>query len=179
LKKIAREKELSEKKAPYSKRTFCKEVNAIALRVGKNRDIKIVEKALKHEQGKHGKKERNTQKWPVPKRLNLGTQTPPMNSFMLWNWVKESLARKDLRSVLSDLNIKEIKSTSKIQNQMMIAKCLPKSAVKYLKRSLIPWTQNPLRRLMKMRITRQATRKKPSSSLLTKRRTVTLTLIDP
>jgi hypothetical protein len=58
LKKIAREKELSEKKSPYSKWTFRKEVNAIARRAGKNGDIKIVEKAIKRKQGKHGKKEK-------------------------------------------------------------------------------------------------------------------------
>jgi hypothetical protein len=58
LKKIAREKELSEKKAPYSERTFRKEVNAIAFRAGKNGNIKIVQKAIKRKQGKHGKKEK-------------------------------------------------------------------------------------------------------------------------
>jgi hypothetical protein len=58
LKKIAREKELCEKKAPYSKWTFHKEVNAIAPRAGKNGNIKIVKKDVKREQGKHGKKER-------------------------------------------------------------------------------------------------------------------------
>jgi hypothetical protein len=57
LKKTAREKELSEKKSPYWKRTFRKEVNAIARRAGKNGDIIIVKKAIKREQGKHGKKE--------------------------------------------------------------------------------------------------------------------------
>jgi uncharacterized protein (DUF2336 family) len=38
------------------KRTFRKEVNAIARRAGKNGDIKLVKKAIKREQGKHGKK---------------------------------------------------------------------------------------------------------------------------
>jgi hypothetical protein len=56
LKKIAREKELSEKKSPYSKRTFRKEVNAIARRANKNSDIKLVKKAIKRKQGKHRKK---------------------------------------------------------------------------------------------------------------------------
>jgi hypothetical protein len=124
------------------------------------------------------KKKRNTQKWPVPKWLSLATQTPPMNPLMLWNRVKGFLARKDLRSVLSDLTVKVIKSTSKNLIQMMIAKGLLKSAIKNLKSLLIPWTQNPLRRLMKIRTTGQAKRKKTSSSLLTKRRTVKLTLID-
>jgi hypothetical protein len=55
LKKIAREKELSEKKSPYLKRTFHKEVNAIVHRVGKNGDIKIVKKAIKRGQGKYRK----------------------------------------------------------------------------------------------------------------------------
>jgi phage/plasmid primase-like uncharacterized protein len=39
------------------KRTFRKEVNAIARRVDKNYDIKIVKKAIKRKQGKHRKKE--------------------------------------------------------------------------------------------------------------------------
>jgi hypothetical protein len=178
LKKIAREKELSEKKAPYLKRTFRKEVNAIARRAGKNGNIKSVKKAIKREQGKHGKKEKKNAKLPVRKRLSQATQTPPMNLLMLWNLVKGFLARRDMRSVLSDLTPGVIKSTTKILTQMMIAKCLLKSAIKKLKRSLIPWTQNPLRRLMKMRISKQAKREKPSSSLLTKRKTVELTLID-
>jgi hypothetical protein len=165
------------KKHPI-RRDFPKEVNAIARRAGKNCNIKLVKKAIKRKQGKHRKKEKKHAKVALPKGLSLATQTPPMNPFMLWNLVKGFLARKNLRSVLSNLTIKEIKSTSKILTQMMIAKPLLKSAVKNLKRSLIPWTQNPLRRLMKMRTTRQAKRKKPSSSLLTKRRTVTLTLID-
>jgi hypothetical protein len=58
LKVIAREKELSEKKAPCSTQTFRKEVNAIAHRAGKNSDIKIVKKAIKRKQGKHRKKEK-------------------------------------------------------------------------------------------------------------------------
>jgi hypothetical protein len=45
------------KKSPYSKRTFRKDVNAIARRAGKNGNIKIVEKAIKRKQGKHRKKE--------------------------------------------------------------------------------------------------------------------------
>jgi hypothetical protein len=39
------------------KRTFCKEVNAIARRAGKNGNIKIVKKAIKRKQSKHKKKE--------------------------------------------------------------------------------------------------------------------------
>jgi hypothetical protein len=55
LKKIARDEVEAGKscdKDPYSKRTFRKEVNAIARRVGKHGDIKVVEKAIKREQGK-------------------------------------------------------------------------------------------------------------------------------
>jgi ribosomal protein L28 len=36
----------------YSKRTFCKEVSSIAGRAGKHNRLKIVESALKREQGK-------------------------------------------------------------------------------------------------------------------------------
>jgi hypothetical protein len=62
-----------------------------------------------------------------------------MNPFMLWNLVKGFLARKDMRSVLSDLTLRVIKLTSKILIQMMIAKCLLKSTLKNLKRLLIPY----------------------------------------
>jgi hypothetical protein len=41
---------------------FCKEVNAIARKAGKNGDIKIVKKAIKREQGKPGKKEKKQSK---------------------------------------------------------------------------------------------------------------------
>jgi hypothetical protein len=131
LKEIAREKELSEKKAPYPKRTFCKEVNAFACRAGKNGDIKIVEKAIKREQGKHGKKEKKQAKVAHAKKVeSIAAQTPPMNPLMLWNLVKGFLARKDMGSILSDLTLRGIKLTSKILIWMMITKCLLKSAVK-------------------------------------------------
>jgi hypothetical protein len=84
------------------------------------------------------KKKRNTQKWPVPKRLSLATQIPPMNLLMSWNLVKGFLARRDMHSVLSDLTLRVIKTTSKILIQMMIAKCLLKSAVKNLKKVADP-----------------------------------------
>jgi hypothetical protein len=60
LKKIARENELSDKKAPYSKQTFRKEVNAIAHKAIKNGDIKLVKKAIKRKQGKHKKEKKNS-----------------------------------------------------------------------------------------------------------------------
>jgi hypothetical protein len=58
LKWLAREKEAKSNgngKAyakPFSKRTFCKEVNSIARCAGKHDGLKIVESALKHKQGK-------------------------------------------------------------------------------------------------------------------------------
>jgi hypothetical protein len=58
LKKIAKDKADAGKardKEPYSKRTFRKEVNAIARRAGKHGGIKLVEKAIKREQGKQAK----------------------------------------------------------------------------------------------------------------------------
>jgi hypothetical protein len=54
-----REKELSDKKAPYLKWTLCKEVNAIARKAGKHGDIKLVKKAIKRKQGKHKKEKKN------------------------------------------------------------------------------------------------------------------------
>jgi hypothetical protein len=67
LKKLAREKDLSEKKSPYSKWTFRKEVNAIARRAGKNGVIKLVKKAIKCKQGKHGKKKKHAKVSPAKK----------------------------------------------------------------------------------------------------------------
>jgi hypothetical protein len=58
MKKIARDKADAGKareKEPYSKRTFRKEVNAIARRAGKHGGIKLVEKAIKREQVKQAK----------------------------------------------------------------------------------------------------------------------------
>jgi hypothetical protein len=72
LKKIAREKDLSDKKAPYSKRTLCKEVNAIVRKAGKNGNIKIVKKAIKRKQGKHGKKEKKNSKVARAKKAESG-----------------------------------------------------------------------------------------------------------
>jgi hypothetical protein len=69
LKKTAREKELSENKAPYSKRTFRKEVNAIARKASRNGDIKIVKKAMKRKQGKHRKKEKKHAKVACAKKV--------------------------------------------------------------------------------------------------------------
>jgi hypothetical protein len=93
LKKIAREKEQSEKKAPYSKRTFRKEVNAIVRRAGKNGNIKIVEKAITS-MSRAGTEKKKPRKWPLPKKLSLATQTPPMNPLTLWNLVKGFHAEK-------------------------------------------------------------------------------------
>jgi hypothetical protein len=191
-KKNARERELSEKNAPSLKRTFCKEVNAIAHRAGKNDDIKIFEKAIKHEQGKHGKKEKKHTKVACAQKVessdsdsfdeSINVMEPgqriPCKKRYAQRTIQFDSKGNQVNSVLSDLTPGVIKLTLKILIQMMIAKCLLKSDVKNLKRLLIPWTQNPLRRLMKMRTTKQAKRKKPSSSLLTKKRTVKLTLID-
>jgi hypothetical protein len=122
LKKIAREKELSEKKSPYSKRTFRKEVNAIACRAGKNGNIKIAEKAIKREQSQHRNKEKKHAKVACAKKAESSD------------------------SDSSDESINVVELGQRVR--------------------------------MKMRISKQAKRKKPSSSLLTKRRTVELTLID-
>jgi predicted ATP-binding protein involved in virulence len=133
LKKLAREKELSEKKSPYSKRTFCRK--SMLLRAGRVRTAisKLSRELSSASRASTEKKKRNTQKWPVRKRLSLVTQTPLMSPLTSWNWVKEFLARRDMRSVQSDLTPGVIKPTSKILIQMMIAKCLLKSAVKKLK----------------------------------------------
>jgi hypothetical protein len=174
LKKIAREKELSEKKSPYSKQTFCKEVNAIARRAGKNGDIKLVKKAIKREQGKHGKKEKKHTKVARAKKAESSDSDSSDESINVMRMPNKK--RYAQRTILFDArgNHVDIKDSDSDDDHKMPAKISRKKP----KKSLIPWTQNPLRRLMKMRISKQAKRKKPSSSLLTKRRTVTLTLID-
>jgi hypothetical protein len=53
-----------------------------------------------------------------------------MSPLTLWNRVKGFLARRDMPSILSDLTPGVINSASKSLIQMMIAKCLLKSAVK-------------------------------------------------
>jgi hypothetical protein len=58
----------SARRAPYSKWTFCKEVNAIACRASKNGDIKLIKKAIKRKQGKHGKKEKKHAKVACAKK---------------------------------------------------------------------------------------------------------------
>jgi hypothetical protein len=64
LKKLAREKESGGKAyaKPYSKRTFHKEVNAIARRAGKHNRLKIVVLALKREQDKQEKQEKHAKR---------------------------------------------------------------------------------------------------------------------
>jgi hypothetical protein len=66
LKKIAAEQEerrnghVKKFQAPYSKRTFRKEVNAMARRAGKCNSLKIVESAIKREKGKQAKQNSKT-----------------------------------------------------------------------------------------------------------------------
>jgi hypothetical protein len=134
VEKIAREKELSGKKSPYSKPTFRKEVNAIARRAGKNRNIKIVKKAIKRKQGRHGNKENRHAKVARAKKAESSNSDSSNESINVMDpGQRIPLARKDMRSVLSDLTLRVIKSTSKILIQMMIAKCLLNSAIKNLK----------------------------------------------
>jgi hypothetical protein len=81
LKKIARDKVEAGKsrdKEPYLKRTFRKEVKAIARRAGKHGGIKLVEKAIKRKQVKQAKQR-------VRKRLWTLTLTHQMNPCITWN----------------------------------------------------------------------------------------------
>jgi hypothetical protein len=78
LKKIARDKAEAGKardKEPYSKRTFRKEVNAIARRAGKHGDIKLVEKAIKREQGKQAKQEKKQAKVARAKKVATDSES--------------------------------------------------------------------------------------------------------
>jgi hypothetical protein len=128
----------------------CKEVNTIVRRAGKNPDIKIIKKAIKRKQGKHGNKEKLHAKVACAKKAESSNSDSSNESINVMEpVVKGFLARRDMHSILSVLMPGVIKLTSKILIQMMIAKCLPIYAVKNLKRLLIPWTRNPLRRLMK------------------------------
>ena len=56
-------------KAPFSKRTFRKEVNAMARRAGKNDGLKIVELAIKREKGKLARKPDEPAKTTKKKRV--------------------------------------------------------------------------------------------------------------
>jgi membrane carboxypeptidase/penicillin-binding protein len=62
LKRKAREAREKADKAPYSRRTFRKEVNAMARRAVKNDGLKIFESAVKREQAKLAKKAGRTNK---------------------------------------------------------------------------------------------------------------------
>ena len=53
---VLKRKEREAKEAPYSRRTFRKEVNAMARRAGKNDGLKIFESAVKREQAKLAKR---------------------------------------------------------------------------------------------------------------------------
>jgi hypothetical protein len=116
----------------------------------------------------------NSRIWPVQKSLSLVTQTPLMSPLTSWNRVKGVLARRDMPSVLSNLTPGVIKSTSKILIQMMIAKCLQKSA----KKVADPMDTESSEETDEDEDFKASKEKKLSSSLLTKRRTVELTLID-
>jgi hypothetical protein len=81
------------------KRTFRKQVNAIARRAGKKGNIKIVKKAIKRKQGKHGKKEKKHAKVARAKKaessnsdsydgsihvMDLGQRIPRKKRFAQW-----------------------------------------------------------------------------------------------
>jgi hypothetical protein len=93
LKTIARDTAEAGKardKGPYSKRTFRKEVNAIAPRAGKHGDIKIVEKARSlrkrssASRSSKPSKQKNTRKWRMRKRM-LNLTGNRQNPCITWN----------------------------------------------------------------------------------------------
>jgi hypothetical protein len=100
LKKIAREKELSDKKAPYSKRA--RKSMLLRARPAKTAILNLPKRLSSTTRASTIKKKRKIQMLPVPKKLSLATQTPLMALCMSWNQVKGSLARKSLRSVQSE-----------------------------------------------------------------------------
>jgi hypothetical protein len=90
LKEIAREKERSEKKHHIQNGLSARK--SMLLRTGRARTAisKLLRKLSSASRASTEKKKRNTQKWPVQKRLSLATQTPPMNPLMLWSQSKDS-----------------------------------------------------------------------------------------
>jgi hypothetical protein len=163
------------KKAPYSKRTFRKEVNAIARREGKNSNIKLVKKAIKREQGKHGKKEKKHAKVARAKKAESSDSDSSDESINVMEPGKRIPCKKRYVQCTirfytrgNQVDIEDSDSDDDCKMPAKISRKKPKKVA----------DPNCLRRLMKMRISKQAKRKKPSSSLLTKRRTVELTLID-
>jgi hypothetical protein len=98
--------------------------------VGKNGDIKIVEKAIKREQGKHRKKGKKHAKVARAKKAESSDSDSSDESINVME-PGQRIPRKKryAQRTISDLTPGVIKSTSKILIQMMIAKCLLKAAV--------------------------------------------------
>ena len=79
LKNLAR-KEGAQKDKPFSKRTFRKEINAIACRAGKHAGLDVFAFALKREQGKQARKQAKAVKSKRLRKLNQMIRTlSPMN----------------------------------------------------------------------------------------------------
>jgi hypothetical protein len=115
LKKIAREKELSEKMHRTQNGLSARKLTLLRPGPVRNAISKLLRRLSSASRASTEKKKTNTRKWPMPKRLSLATSDFSNKSIHVMEpRVKGSLARKDLRSRLSDLTLKEIKLTSKL-----------------------------------------------------------------
>jgi hypothetical protein len=94
LKKIAREKELREKKHHTQNGRSARKSTLLCPMPVRTAILKSSRRLSSKSRASMEKKSRKTRKLPVPKRLSLAAQTPPMNPYMIWKRVKGSLAKK-------------------------------------------------------------------------------------
>jgi hypothetical protein len=146
LKRLAREKEAKSNgngKAyakPYSKRTFRKEVNLIARRAGKNDGLKIVESALKREQGKLQKQAGRTSSKKNAKTAAKKSSDDDTSSDESMNNMESRIPRKKIKSVKNvRLNSKgkvvDIEDSDSEDDRKMpaqIKRKKPKTVVEYM-----------------------------------------------
>jgi len=133
LKKIAKEQEerrnghVKKFQAPYSKRTFRKEVNAMARRAGKNDTLKIVEKAVMREhakQAKQGGKKQATVAFAKKPETNQDSDTSSdesMHNLEAKIPRKKSFAKRNVR-YNSRAEVVDIESSDSEDDRKMPAK---------------------------------------------------------
>jgi hypothetical protein len=158
--------------------TFRKEGNAIACRAGKDGDIKSDEKAIKCEQGKHRKKEKKHAEVAHAKKAessNLDSSNESIHVMEPGQRIpcKKRFAQHTIQFDYkgNQANIKDSESDDDRKMPAKICRRKPKKVADPMDTESSEDTDaDEDHKASKV--------EKPSSSLLTKRRTVTLTLID-
>jgi hypothetical protein len=185
LKRLAREANNNDNgKAhakPYSKRTFRKEVNSMACRAGKHNGLKIVESALKREQGKLEKQagrasnKKHAKKAAAKKSSNDDSSSDESmhNMEARIPWKKQYSKKYASRTLRFNSNGKVLAEESEPDNnRKMPAKLSEKKAKKNLTKNLfllIQWTLLWMN-LIKRKRTVPIKKKKLFSSLLKNRK---------